>query len=163
MKKLLYFLTGFVLSSIIFIYYINFLPVGKVDGKTIYKYELNARLNWAAGNTIKNIGKDLAFEQAMADLGISANDNEINKEWDDMIERYGGIDELHKILLDTQSSVESLRSNIKNGIMKQKAIEYFAASVPVDESNPDFQMEEGAKKYEEYIKGYEDKVVIKIY
>lgn len=163
MKRALYFLTGFLLSTIIFIGYINFMPVGTVDGRTIFKYELNARLNWAADNTIKNIGKDFAFEKAMTDLGIRVNENEINREWNDTVERYGGIDELHKIFLDTQSSEESLKNSIKNGIMKQKAIEYFAASVPADENNPNYKMDEGGKKYEEYIKSYEDKVVIRIY
>lgn len=163
MKNTLYFLTGAALSAILFIYYINFLPVGTVDGRMIYKHELNARLSWTADNTIKNIGKDFAFEKAMTDLGIRVSDAEIEKEWGDMVERYGGIEELSKIMLDTKNSKESLKSSLKNGIMKQKAIEYLAASVPADENNPDYQMEEGAKRYEEYIQGYEDKVVIKIY
>lgn len=163
MKNILYFLTGALLSAILFIYYINFLPVGTVDGRTIYKNELNARLSWAADNTIKNIGKDFAFEKAMADLGIRAGSAEIEKEWGDMARRYGGVEELHKIMIDTRNSEESLKYSLKNGIMKQKAIEYFAASVPADENNPDYQMEEGAKRYEEYIQSYEDKVVIKIY
>lgn len=163
MKNTLYFLTGAALSAILFIGYINFLPVGTVDGRIIYKHELNTRLSWAADNTIKNIGKDFAFEKAMADLGIHASNAEIEKEWDDMLERYGGINELNKIMIDTRNSEESLKSSLKNGIMKQKAIEYFASSVPDDENNPNYQMEEGAKRYEEYIQSYEDKVVIKIY
>ncbi len=163
MKNVLYFLSGAALSAILFIYYMNFLPVGTVDGRTIYKHELNARLNWAADNTIKNIGKDIAFEKAMVDLGIRVSEAEIDKEWGDMVERYGGIDEIKKIMIDTKNSEESLKRSLKNGIMKQKAIEYFAATVPNDENNTDYQMEEGAKRYEEYIQGYEEKMVIKIY
>jgi hypothetical protein len=56
-----------------------------------------------------------------------------------------------------------LKSNIKKGILQQKAIKHFAASVLPDENNIDFQMEEGARLYEKYIKEYEEKVVIKIY
>lgn len=163
MKKIMCFFMGFIFCFVLFIGYTNFLPVGSVDGRTIFKHELNARLNWAADNTIKSIGKDIAFENAMNDLGIQASDDEINKEWDDMIERYGGIDELSKIMIDTKSNGKSLKHSIKNGILMQKAIEYFAASVPADDNNPDFQMEEGAKKYEEYIQRHESKVVIKIY
>ncbi|NLB81679.1 MAG: hypothetical protein GX800_08745 [Clostridiaceae bacterium] len=163
MRKILYFLAGFILSSTLFICYINFLPVGSIDGKTIYKYQLNQRLAWAADNTIKNIGKDLAFEKAMSDLGIHVSDAEISKEWDSMVEHYGGIDELCKILIDTRGNEDSLKSNIKKGILQQKAIKHFAASVLPDENNIDFQMEEGARLYEKYIKEYEEKVVIKIY
>ena len=80
MKKVIYFLMGFVLSSALFICYINFLPVGSIDGKTIYKFHLNERLAWAADNTIKNIGKDLAFEKAMSDLGIHISEAKLAKE-----------------------------------------------------------------------------------
>lgn len=163
MKRILYFMAGFVLSSTLFICYINFLPVGSIDGKTIYKYQLNQRLAWAADNTIKNIGKDLAFEKAMSDLAIHVSEVEVSKEWDEMVERYGGIDELRKILIDTQGNEDSLKSDIKKGILQEKAIKHFAASAPPDEDNTDFQMEEGAKLYEQFIKEYEEKVVIKIY
>lgn len=163
MKKILCFLMGFILSSALFICYINFLPVGNIDGKVIFKHELNTRLNWVADNAIKNIGKDLAFEKAMSDLGIHISEAEISKEWDGMVERYGGIDELRKILLDTQGNEDSLKNSIKNGMLQEKAIKHFAASVSPDENNPDFQMEEGARLYEQYIKEYEENVVIKIY
>lgn len=163
MKKLLYFSAGFILSIIIFICYTNFLPVATVDGRIIFKHELDARLNWTADNSIKNIGKDLALEKAMSDLDIHISETEINKEWDNMVERYGGIDELRKILLDTQGNEDSLKNNIKKGIMQEKAIKHFAALVSPDESSSDFQMEEGARLYEQYIKEYEEKVVIKIY
>ena len=163
MKKILYFLMGFILSSALFICYINFLPVGSIDGKVILKHELDERLNWLADNTIKNIGKDLAFEKAMSDLGIHITETEITKEWDNMVERYGGIEEIRKILLDTQGNEDSLKNNIKKGIMQEKAIKHFADLVSPDEDNPDFQMEEGARRYEKYIKEYEEKVIIKIY
>lgn len=52
MKKVIYFAMGFILSSALFICYINFLPVGSIDGKVIFKHELNTRLNWLADNTI---------------------------------------------------------------------------------------------------------------
>lgn len=163
MKRILYFLAGFILSITLFICYTNFLPVGSIDGKTIYKHELNKRLAWSADNTIKNIGKDIAFEKAMADIGIHVSDAEISKEWDSMVERYGGIDELRKILLDTQGNEDSLKLNIQKGILQEKAIKHFAASVPPKEDNADFQMEEGARLYEKHIKEYEEKVIIKIY
>ena len=163
MKKILCFVMGFILSTTLFICYISFLPVGSIDGKVIFKHELDARLNWLADNTIKNIGKDLAFEKAMSDLGIHISDDEVAKEWDSMVERYGGIEELRKILLDTQGNEDSLKSNIKKGILQGKAIKHFTASVPPNEDNTDFQMEEGARLYEKYIKEYEEKVIIKIY
>lgn len=163
MKKILCFVMGFILSSALFICYINFLPVGSIDGKVIFKHELNARLNWLADNTIKNIGKDSAFEKAMSDLGIHISDAEVAKEWDSMVKRYGGIDELRQILLDTQGNEDSLKNNIKKGIMQEKAIKHFAALVSPDENNPDFQMEEGARLYENHIKEYEEKIIIKIY
>lgn len=163
MKKVIYFLMGFILSSALFICYINFLPVGSIDGKVILKHELDTRLNWFTDNTVKNIGKDLAFEKAMSDLGIHISDAEVAKEWNSMVERYGGIDELRKILIDTQGNEDSLKSNIKKGILQEKAIKHFAASVSPDENNPHFQMEEGARLYEKYIKEYEEKVIIKIY
>ena|GEM_PF-5088578 len=163
MKKVIYFLMGFILSSALFICYINFLPVGSIDGKVILKHELDTRLNWFTDTTVKNIGKDLAFEKAMSDLGIHISDAEVSKEWDSMVERYGGIDELRKILLDTQGNEDSLKSNIKKGIMQEKAIKHFAALVSPNEDNPHFQMEEGARLYEKYIKEYEEKVIIKIY
>jgi len=154
---------GFILSSALFICYINFLPVGSIDGKVIFKHELNARLNWLADNTIKNIGKDLAFEKAMSDLGIHISDAEVAKEWDSMVERYGGIEELRKILIDTPGNEDSLKSNIKKGIMQEKAIKHFATLVSPNENNPHFQMEEGARLYENHIKEYEEKIIIKIY
>ena len=80
-----------------------------------------------------------------------------------MVKRYGGIDELRKILIDTQGNENSLKNNIKKGILQKKAIKHFVASVSPDENNPDFQMEEGARLYEKYIKEYEEKVIIKIY
>lgn len=163
MKKILYFLMGFTLSSALFICYTNFLPVGSIDEKVIFKHELDARLNWTKDNTIKNIGKDLAFEKAISDLGIHISETEISKEWDNMVERYGGIDELRKILLDTQGNEDSLKNNIKKGVLQEKAIKHFADLVSPDESSSDFQMEEGARLYEQYIKEYEEKVVIKIY
>jgi len=163
LKKVIYFLMGFILSSALFICYINFLPVGSIDGKVILKHELDTRLNWFTDTTVKNIGKDLAFEKAMSDLGIHISDAEVSKEWDSMVERYGGIDELRKILLDTQGNEDSLKSNIKKGIMQEKAIKHFAALVSPNEDNPHFQMEEGARLYEKYIKEYEEKVIIKIY
>jgi len=116
LKKILCFVMGFILSTTLFICYISFLPVGSIDGKVIFKHELAARLNWLADNTIKNIGKDLAFEKAMSDLGIHISEAELAKEWDSMVERYGGIDELRKILIDTKGNEDSLKSNIKKGI-----------------------------------------------
>lgn len=80
-----------------------------------------------------------------------------------MVERYGGIGELRKILIDTQGNEDSLKNNIKKGILQEKAIKHFAALVSPNEDNVDFQMEEGARLYEKYIKEYEEKVIIKIY
>jgi len=125
----------------------NFMPVGDINGKVIYRYELNNRAQSMSGNIIKNIAKDKAFFEAMETLKIKATEDEIQKEFDDYCERYGGIEELRSILLDTQGDIENLKISIKKGILNQKAIQYFGSD----------------EKYNEFTTQIEEKIKIKVY
>jgi len=165
----------------------NFMPVGDINGKVIYRYELNSRARSMSGNIIKNIAKDKAYFKAMDELGITATDNEMQNELQGYYDRYGGEVELKNVLLDTQGDVESLKNIIKKGILSEKAINYFANKVNMSEKdlieyykqNKDkygddydskkeqirggFKLEQGNKLYEEYLDEYESKVCIKVY
>ncbi|OQB12320.1 MAG: hypothetical protein BWY15_02262 [Firmicutes bacterium ADurb.Bin193] len=185
-KEICCVLAGVFISTIIWGYFMYLIPVGSVDGVTLRKYQLNERLNRSAGNTVKSIGKEIAFEKAMNNLKISIKESEVDKEFNEMLERYGGSDEVEEIMLDMMGNTDSLRQSVKNGMLKQKAIEYFAGKETIMPDNiqsfyeqhkndygdfdSDYQkirtdcaMEAGAEKYEEYIRTYEEKVTIKIY
>lgn len=179
------FLLGCLFIGFIWAHITYLLPVGSVNGKMILKYEAMQRVNLE--NVIKSIGKDKAFDSAMQQLGITATSAEVETEFNAVVEKYGGSNELQKVMLDTQSNMSTLKNSIRKGILKQKAIEKLAKSVTYTEDDitayyeknkqnytgdfvknkepitNDYLMEKGAEKYEKYIGEFEDTVKIRIY
>lgn len=160
------FISGVLAASLIWTFFVLLLPVGNVDGRIICKYELSQRLNQNASSAIKNIGKDIAFEKAMKELHISVLDEIVDREYDIVIEKYGGPEEVEKIMMDMQGNSETFKKSIRQGILQQKAIEHFAQTITVPENEMDadsYRMEKGAEKYREYMDKQENEVVIRIY
>lgn len=179
-------LIGSAIASLVWSFFIFFVPVGNVDGRIICRYELSAKLSESAGNAVKNIGKDAAFDHAMNELKITVSNAEVDKEFNAMVDKYGGIYELEKIMLDMQGNADTLKRSIRTGILKQKAIEYFAGKVNVNEIDlhgyfdlhqdkysdydsessqilTDYRMEKGAEEYEAYMQEQESRISIKVY
>ena len=183
--RALSFLLGALFIGFIWVYITYLIPVGSVNGKNILRYEAMQRVN--LDNAIKSIGKDKAFDAAMQELGISATNAEVEKEFNTVSQNYGGSDELQNILIDTQSNMQMLKNSIRKGILKQKAIERLAKTFAYTDETlkafyeenkenysndfseikeqiaSDYLMTKGAEKYEEFIKSFEDTVTIRIY
>lgn len=179
------FILGALFVSFIWVYISYLIPIGSVDGENIYKYEAMQRINM--DNAVKSIGKDKAFDTAMKKLGITVSDSELTNEYNSVVEKYGGTDELKSIMIDTQSNMTMLKSSIKKGMLKQKAIEKLAKDEKASDDDltafyeqykenypgefkenkekikSDYLMMKGAQRYDEYIKSYEDAVQIRIY
>lgn len=179
-------LIGSFIASLVWSFCVFFMPVGNVDGKTIYRYELSVKLNESAGNAVKNLGKEAAFGRAMKELKISVTNAEVDREFNAMVEKYGGIYELEKIMLDMQGNADTLKRSIRTGMLKQKAIESFAVKVSPNEKGlrdyfdlhwnqysdydsersqilTDYRMEKGAEEYETYLQEQESRISIKVY
>lgn len=164
-----------------------FLPVGSINGDIIYRYELNERLSSMQGNAVKNIAKDKAFFKAMEQLRVSITDQEIENELSAYEEKYGGSQELEKILLDTQGDIVSLKTSIRKSLLSEKARKYFAQEYQPSEQEikeyyaqnaerypaafeeekakvtDDIRAEKGEQKFNQYLQDKEKDIVIKVY
>jgi len=164
-----------------------FLPVGDINGKQIYFFQVKPYSAGIQSNAVKNFAKDKTFFEAMSSLGITVPEKTVEDEYQKYIERYGGEDEFKSILLDTTQSIDSVKNSIRRSILQQKAISYFAekASPTEDEMQKyfnenlgDFPKEyeqekdevrqavmaqQGEKAYNEYMQQSEQGIVIRVY
>jgi hypothetical protein len=159
-KKISFFLLGILTTMLLGFSIYSFIPVGSINGETVYNYQLQARYKSMKSNAIKNIAKDEIFFNAISELGITVSDAEISKGLDGYYERYGGKNELELVLTDTLGDIETLKISIKKGIMAEKAIKYFAEQEVGDQ---DERQQKGNEKYTQLIESLEEKTTVSIY
>lgn len=159
-RKFSLFLLGGLTFTILIVSAYSFVPVGKVNGDIIYNYQLQERYKTLKSNAIKNIAKDRVFFNAMAELGITASEEEINEELKGYYERYGGKEELENVLIFTLGDIETLKLSIKRGNMAKKAVEYFAQQ---EEGDGNEKEQKANNKYTELINKLEEKTSVVIY
>lgn len=149
------FTAGICVMGLIFLFICGIMPVGKADGKTIYQYQLNNYRKYSEDNTIKNIGKDMIFDKAMNELGVSITKEEVEAEYLKMVEEYGGIKEFESILIDTTSNPVKIQSSIRQGLLRDKAIAKY--------QEEGLTYEEGSEKLNEYLEKYQASRTIIVY
>ena len=185
--KLVYTMFGAAVISILWICNAYFAPVGDVNGRIIYRHELNNYIKASEGNAVKNLAKDKAFFEEMNQLGITVSVDTVETELKNYENSYGSRREFENILLDTTQDINSIRRSIKKNLLYQKAIMYFT---PKDDPNDgeiyayyckntdaypngieaeheqvlsDLKAEIGLTHYNEYMQTLEDNIKIKVY
>ncbi len=154
------FMMGAALCAGAFTYVYQLRTVGIVNGIRIRKCDIAQRMEGFRGNAVKNAAKDLVFFAEMEKIGVKASDDEIEAMLNAEAEKYGGIAEIEKILLDTNGNIDTYRLSIKKSILRQKAIDLFASEVKGSEEE---KQEKGREKYQSVIDKLEETTEIVVF
>ena len=118
----------FVITLIVVDYAVQYLnhkaSVAIVNGERIYRGEFNEQLEEACGaNTVSQMIDEALIYQEADKEGISASDEDIDKEIESLEENYGGREELEEELEVRNITMESLRQQITTTLLVEKMLE----------------------------------------
>ncbi len=154
------FLLGAALCAGAFVYAYELKVVGIVNGVKIRQYDISMRLDARKGNAVKQTAKDMVFFTEMEKLGISVTDDEVEAALKREAEKYGGIAEMEKIMLDTPNNIDTYRLSIKKAILQQKAIDSFAQKA---KGTDEEKAEKGREEYQSVIDKLEETTEIAVF
>lgn len=159
-KQAAAFLLGAAVCAGGFVYAYELRTVGMVNGRRIRAYEVSERLNARKGNAVKQCAKDIVFLSEMEKLGIKVSKEEVEAMLNAEAEKYGGIAEMEKIMLDTSDDINTYRLSIKKSLLAQKAIDLFAEEQKGTEEE---KREKGREKYQQLMDKIEQTTEITIF
>lgn len=148
---------GIVLSIVGAMMKYNLTPIGEVNGKKIYSYQVKPYIATLQSHAVVNYAKDKVFFDAMSDLGIIVDDKIVEEEY-----------RKQKNIKSKEMSLDKIF--IKKAILQQKALSHFiekTSPIVADEEHElnkqEVKAELGANAYDLYIEQAEQEADIKVY
>ncbi len=173
-KKL--FCCGFFLLSVCIIiggYLILFVPVMRINGTPVRKYEYARQINKNKGRIISELTDRIMLYQFAEDLGISASDDEIRRASEALLSERAAADkrsaeEMSRQGLLTQKSIEYFAGTLQPGADEIKAYyeqnkDRYGEEPDYESIKQDYTMEKGEQMYENAFEEFKKKADIEIY
>lgn len=120
------FILGVGVTMIVYSIVTGLVQVGSLNGEVITRADLNDYVNMRMNSLAFNYIEDKIHEDALKELGITVNQDEIDERVNEVTERNGGIDAFREELESVGNSLETYRYNVGKTILSEKANEYFS-------------------------------------